>query len=334
VVSTKTLPLSPIDADFAEKTAATVALFDQTDQFAAKLCADGLKNIYFVGAGGSLICSYPAYYLLYRSIETPCYQVQSDEFNAGKPAPMGPGSLVVLASYTGTTKETVAAAKLAKEAGATVFAAAKPATPLAKEADLALEGASDILEYMLAYTLAARLGAQIDLAAVKQAFLAYPAALLSAVEQSEPHLHDIALSLKDEPNTMVLGSGPSSGWAYGLAMCYLQEMQWMNACSFNAGEFFQGAFEVVVEDTAVILFLGEDASRPLAERAKRFLDTYTRKAWYVDVKDLELPGIEPEFRPMVSPIAIGRIVSRLAQHYEALRGHSLEQRRYMFRTVY
>jgi fructoselysine 6-phosphate deglycase len=117
-------------------------------------------------------------------------------------------------------------------------------------------------------------------------------------------------------------------------MCFLQEMQWKHAAAFNTGEFFQGAFEMVDDDTAVLLWLGEDASRPMAERGRTFLETYCKKAQYVDVRDLELPGIPAGLRADVSPIVVAALANRLAQHYEAVRGHDLEQRRYMFKVEY
>jgi fructoselysine-6-P-deglycase FrlB-like protein len=247
---------------------------------------------------------------------------------------MGPGSLVVLASYTGTTKETVAAAKTAKGTGATVIAAAKAGSPLAEAADTAFTGKSDLFELVVAYELLAATGADLDTDAVDQALSALPQAVRHAVEQAEPQLADIAEAFKDEPITYVLGSGPSYGWAYGLAMCFLQEMQWKHAAAFNSGEFFQGAFEMVDDDTAVLLWIGDDASRPMGERAKNFLDQYCKKAQYVDVRDLELPGIPESVRGDVSPIVVGALANRLAQHYESVRGHDLEQRRYMFKVEY
>ena len=177
-------------------------------------------------------------------------------------------------------------------------------------------------------------GAERDADAVDQALAALPAAVRHAVEQAEPQLADIAEAFKDEPITYVLGSGPSYGWAYGLAMCFLQEMQWKHAAAFNSGEFFQGAFEMVDDDTAVLLWIGDDASRPMGERAKRFLDQYCKKAQYVDVRDLELPGIPESVRGDVSPIVVGALANRLAQHYESVRGHDLETRRYMFKVEY
>lgn len=329
-----TLPLKPIDADTVDKLAATIGEREAIAAAVSDVVARGLRNVYFVGAGGSIICSYPAHYLLQRKAAFPVFQLQSDELNCTTPAPMGEGSLVVLASYTGTTKETVAAAKTAKASGATVIAAAKGGSPLAEASDVAFSGKSDLFELVVAFELLAATGADIDRAEVDVALEALPQAVRHAIEQAEPQLAKIADAFKDEPITYVLGSGPSYGWAYGLAMCFLQEMQWKHAAAFNTGEFFQGAFEMVDDETAVLLWLGEDASRPMAERGKRFLDTYCKKAQYVDVKDLELPGIPAALRQDVSPIVVGALANRLAQHYEAVRGHDLETRRYMFKVDY
>ncbi len=330
----ETLPLKPIDADIVEKLTATIGERSAIAAAVRDVVEAGLRNVYFVGAGGSIICSYPAHYLLQRKAGFPTFQLQSDELNCSTPALMGPGTLVVLASYTGTTKETVAAAKTAKAAGATVIAAAKAGSPLAEAADVAFSGKSDLFELLVAYELLAATGADVDTEAVDAALAALPGAVRHAVEQSEGLLADIAEAFKDEPITYVLGSGPSYGWAYGFAMCFLQEMQWKHAAAFNTGEFFQGAFEMVDDDTAVLLWLGEDASRPMAERGKAFLDTYCKKAQYVDVRDLELPGVPAAVRPDVSPIVVGALANRLAQHYEAVRGHDLETRRYMFKVDY
>lgn len=329
-----TLPLKPIDADIVEKLTATVAEREAIRDAVRAAVAQGLRNVYFVGAGGSIICSYPAHYLLQQKADIPVFQLQSDELNTSVPALMGPGSLVVLASYTGTTKETVAAAKTAKATGATVIAAAKAGSPLAKAADAAFSGKSDLFELLVAYEILAATEADIDFGAVDKALAALPEAVRHAVEQADPQLAEIAQAFKNEPITYVLGSGPSYGWAYGLAMCFLQEMQWKHAAAFNSGEFFQGAFEMVDHDTAVLLWLGEDASRPMGERAKSFLDQYCKKARHVDVADLDLPGIPESVRGQVSPIVVGALANRLAQHYESVRGHDLETRRYMFKVEY
>lgn len=329
-------PVKPIDPEDLERATATVALREDVDAYVASLVEGGLRNIYFVGAGGSLICSYPAHYVLTQRSDIPTFQLQSDELNAAQPELMGEGSVVVLASYTGTTKETVAAARTAKQTGATVVTAAKEGTPLAQEADRNFVAKSDIFELMLAYSVlkaTARLTGT-DAEAVDSSLDALPQALKGAAEQADEQLASVADKFKDDPVTYVLGSGPNQAWAYGMAMCFLQEMQWKHAAGFNAGEFFQGAFEVVDHDSAVLLWLAEDASRPLAERAQAFLKTYARRAAFVDTKDLDLPGISSQVRPDLTPLVVAALASRLAQHYEAVRDHDLKTRRYMFKVDY
>jgi fructoselysine 6-phosphate deglycase len=108
----------------------------------------------------------------------------------------------------------------------------------------------------------------------------------------------------------------------------------MNSAAFNAGEFFHGAFEVVTDDVPVIVFAGEDATRPMAERAVEFLTKYTDKFHVIDSTTMSLPGVAPESRAEVAPIVLGSVVSRLAKHFEAVRGHDLNQRRYMTKVDY
>jgi fructoselysine-6-P-deglycase FrlB-like protein len=84
----------------------------------------------------------------------------------------------------------------------------------------------------------------------------------------------------------------------------------------------------------VILFLGEEATRPIDERAKAFLEKYTRKAFFIDSQDLSLTGVEAALRGYVSTFALAAVMSRLAQHFEAATGHDLKIRRYMFKVDY
>jgi fructoselysine-6-P-deglycase FrlB-like protein len=86
---------------------------------ATEAVAGGTTDIFFVGAGGSLAASYPASLMLQeQATRLGAYHVQSDEFNSRPPRRLGSGSLVVVASRTGTTPETVRAIETARRAGA------------------------------------------------------------------------------------------------------------------------------------------------------------------------------------------------------------------------
>lgn len=339
-----TLPLKPISADFLPTLERTLAQRPAIEAFADRVVEAGLRNVFLVGCGGSLLASYPAQYLFDRhGTRFPVSLLTSNEFIYRHPAALGPGSLVVVMSHTGTTKETVRAAEFARAAGATVASITQlPESPLAKAGDVAFAYESDdtvtdakhLLIGQLGLALLDRVGDYPDYAGAIRTLDALPAAMLAAKVGSEDRSAAIAARLHAEPITYVIGSGPSYGTAYGFAMCFLQEMQWMHAAAYNAGEFFHGAMEVITEDVAAIVLLGEDETRPMGERARVFMEKYSRKAAFIDVKEMTLPGIDPAWRAFASPFALGSVVWRLAQHYEAATGHSLDIRRYMFQVEY
>ncbi|MEF3116661.1 SIS domain-containing protein [Streptomyces chrestomyceticus] len=342
-MTTATLPLKPITEDFKEAVAFALGQRETARAFVAEVVAAGLRNVFLVGCGGSLTASYPVHFLLETRAGFPVFHMNSDEFNLRKPALLGEGSLVLVSSHTGTTKETVAAAHYARSTGARVAALTRDDdSPLAQAADIAFTYRSEdtvvapkgVLFGQLAYALLESTGAEGDYAAVRKAYEALPDALYTAQEEGEALAHSIATALADEPVTYVLSAGPNYGAGYGFTMCYLMEMQWKHGGSYHAGEFFHGAFEVVTEDQPVILFLGEDATRPMAERTKAFLDKYTRKAHYVDSRLFSLPGVPEAVRGDITPIALDVFGTRLARHYESVRGHDLDKRRYMFQVEY
>ncbi|MBQ1122861.1 SIS domain-containing protein [Streptomyces sp. B15] len=340
-----TLPLKPINPDFKETVSFALGQREAARTFVEGITGSdaGLRNVFLVGCGGSLVASYAVHHMLETRAPFPVFHMNSAEFQFRKPALLGEGSLVVVASHTGTTKETVAAAEFARAAGATVAAVTRlPDSPLAKAAHTAFTYGSEdtvaapkhVLFAQLGHALLEQTGVPGDYAQLRAAYEALPEALHRAQLESEELCHSIAAALADEDVTYVLSAGPNYGAGYGFTMCYLMEMQWKHGGSYNAGEFFHGAFEVVTEDQPVLLMLGEDGTRPMAERAKTFLDKYTRKAHYIDTRSLSLPGVPEELRGEISPIALNTLASRLAHHYEAVRGHDLDKRRYMFQVDY
>jgi fructoselysine 6-phosphate deglycase len=316
------------------------------EAFAAGVVKKGLRNLFLVGSGGGYLTHEGLQYLLEtRSTKVPVFAISANEFIYRSPAALGEGSLVVLASHTGTTPEVVEAATFARSKGATVAATTRfPESALAKAADVAWTyvhdwDAGDPKQFMLAFLGLAILRDTGEMTAEDHAahirtLEALPDALLDAVREAEPLNARIGAALKDAPVIYIIGAGPNHGTAYCLSMCYLQEMQWKHAASFDSAEFLHGAMEVVVDDTAVIQFLGEEATRPIDLRAKAFLQNHTKNAWFIDSADLTLPGIETAMRPYASHFALDAVMSRLARHFEAATGHDLKNRRYMFKVEY
>jgi fructoselysine 6-phosphate deglycase len=330
------------DVDFRRVTEAAVA---QRDRIAgvAKRASNGLRTLFLVGCGGSLNDFSAVSYRCDQSAPFPTFCMNSEEFNRRRPALLGPGSVVLVASHNGTTAETIEAARWSRAAGARVIGFTKnETTKLAAECDDVFTYHSDrtilapkqVLIGMMVTALLKEAGAKLDFAALDQAFAAVPAAFELAVEQCEASMHEIAAAFAAEPITYVLSAGPSQGAGYGFAMCYLMEMQWKHASWFNANEFLHGAFEVVQPDTAMLLFKGEDETRGVIDRVETFLNKNTQRCRVVDSKDYSLPGVPASMRGIISPILLATLSKRLAEHYQAVTGHSLQDRRYMFKTTY
>lgn len=328
-------PVAPAPEGLRSSVEHACSLWAPIRQFVADV--PDLRRVYLVGAGGSFIGLTAAQFVLDSEALTPSAAINSDELFFRSPPGVGPGALVIALSGTGNTPETVRAAEWALSRGAAVAAVTLKADgPLAQALPTAFVARSgegnQVLLQLVALAVLDRDG--VDVSAHLAALRALPTALEAAVDAFEPKAAEIAAAMHDVPVTYALASGPLIGPANTFTSCFLQEMQWMHAATINADEFFQGPFEVFDEETRCLVFLGEDDTRPMGERVSRFLDQYSGRTWYLDGRDLELPGIAADQRAFVAPVVFYSLMFRLAAHYAAVRGYALEGRRYMWQFPY
>lgn len=111
-------------------------------------------------------------------------------------------------------------------------------------------------------------------------------------------------------------------------MCYWEEQMWIRTKSISCQEFFHGMQEIIVDDTPVTLFMGEDEQRPLAERVARFLPKVNANYTIIDTKEQELKGISPEFRGSISHLVMHGVNNRVDAYMELFLRHPLSIRRY------
>ncbi len=312
-----------------------------------------IKHVFFIACGGSLAVMHPAKYLLDRhsaALTSDCYN--SDEFVHRDPRTLGGNSLVVLCSMTGTTKETLRAAAHARAKGATTIGLSVDInSPLAKAVDHAVR-------FEAPYTTGVPIDAvdsnysrlyQIVMALVKlydgidklSLLLTSLGNLQGAIDKAHQHFaglfDEFAPRFKDELVIYTVASGALYGAAYSYAICVLMEMQWINSQAIHANEFFHGPFEVLDKDRAFIMMMGLDETRPLEERAKNFLDRFgsSEKIMVLDAKELDLSGIDDEFKGNLVPLIFFDTLWRFAYKLADLRQHTmLEGRRYMKKIAY
>jgi fructoselysine 6-phosphate deglycase len=317
---------------------------DEAGQLGTQLAKNGIKNVFLVGCGAPNREMGAIKYFLDRDaekLETHLYFPA--EFINLAPAKLGPDSLVVLATHSGTTPEMIGAAEFVKRyncktVGITQFAD----SPLAKNVQHALiYGKSKqgyFAKFIIIQALMTCIMKEIEgwkLAdKIMKSLEALPGALADAVESSDPRGSEEARLYKDDDFMMIMGSGPNYSTAYSFGVCVLMEMQWLHTQVGEAAEFFHGPFEVLDQNTPVFLFKGEDASRPIVERVERFCKKYTERLVIYDSQDYEMKGIDPEVRAMVAPMILSSAVDCFPQHLAIWRNHPLTTRRYMWKFEY
>ncbi|MFD0826582.1 SIS domain-containing protein [Neobacillus sp. M.A.Huq-85] len=327
---------------YLKVTGGAVGLREEIEKVVDKVYEKGFKNIFLIGSGGAVATFYPFEFMINSTSTIPAYAEIAAEVVLQNHKQLSEQSLVILSSLSGTTQETVAAAKYCKEKGATTIGlTGEYNKPLADTVDFPIvnfaenDFASDgnqLVLYLLIFKLMNKNGDFPRYEEFAAQLEALPERLIEAKEQFEDKAEAFAVAYKDEPYHMVVGSGNTWGRAYSYAMCVLEEMQWIKTKSIHAAEFFHGTLELVEEDTSVLLLKGEDESRPLMDRVEAFAEKYTKKLTVIDTKAFELEGINEEFRKYLSPIVTSTLLQRLSVHLEDKRNHSLEIRRY-YRTV-
>lgn len=114
----------------------------------------------------------------------------------------------------------------------------------------------------------------------------------------------------------------------------MEEMQWMRTKSVTAGDFFHGTLEVIERDDTVLLFFGEDETRPQMERVEKFLKTICNNIYKFDTASLPLPNVDPKFRGLFSPLVMHCFTSRIEAYQEDAGKHPLAIRRYYRQLSY
>jgi fructoselysine 6-phosphate deglycase len=252
-------------------------------------------------------------------------------------------TLVLLGSHSGSTQETLAAAEWVRSRpSAAVGVTQRADSPLARRAEHTLAYGETRQGYYASYLVIQAFlsgfleGRGLGSGGEKtlNALAALPGALADAMDRRTEAAAAQARALKEHSRLYVIGGGPAFHTAYVVSVCVLMEMQRLHAHPLAAAEFFHGPLEVFDGDTPALLLLGEDPSRPEAERVLDFCETVGVPTTVYDSREDPMPGIPEEMRPLASPFLLDAALIRLAEHLAEARGHPMTLRRYMGKMEY
>lgn len=306
----------------------------------------GFKRVYCVACGGSLSCFYPMVYFLKSEAKTiTCEMVSSNEFVHATPKALGPDCLVIAMSLAGGTPETVMAAKLAHDAGAVVVTLSSmedvPIRQYGDEHILYRIDTDFVIENSNQYVI---LYAAIELLRCIEGYKDYQEALDGIAkipglcDGARRKLTDRAVrwgeAVNDEPIIYTMASGPSTFVAYMESICMIMEMEWMHSSAIHSGEYFHGPFEITESDVCFLMLESTGRTRPLDERALRFLHKYSSKVEVIDCEELGILGIDEKVAEYFSPILLWVAAIQYTEGLGLAKNHPLLQRRYMYKVEY
>lgn len=309
-----------------------VDMIPEVEKVVDQICDEGYDNIFLFGIGGTLLYAGQIMHTAKQlGCSLPLYLENATDFLYEGNKKFTKDSVVVIASLSGNTIEVEAAIDKAHEVGARVIGYVEvPESPLAKKVDHLVTTVGG--EYYWWYTVVLRF--------MKNAgeFDAYdkltsqmknlPDAVVQIYKDADEEMKNYAEKYCDEPITYLVGSGNLEDWAVCYGMCIMEEMQWMRTRPISAANFFHGTLEVIERDIPVILIKGEDKTRPEMDRVEKFVNTVSAKVTVFDTKKFALPGIDEEFRGVLSPIVMRSAFMRLNVHLEHCRRHPIDIRRY------
>ena len=319
----------------------------------AKESKGGVKNLYFVGCGGSLGALYPAKTFMEKECASiKSAWINSNEFVHSTPRDFGENSIICLACHKGNTPETIEAAKLGKEKGAAVIVLTwLEESEIIEFGDYIIRYAFDAspdhlkgdIDYAGEKTICALLVA-VELTAQTEGYENYDkfqeglGMISNIIKNARAHVAERALEFaetyKNDPVIYTMGSGAAYGAAYMESICIFMEMQWLDSSSIHTGEYFHGPFEITDANRPFMIQISEGSTRPLDERALKFLRTYAKRIEVLDAKELGLSTIDASVVDYFNHSLFNNVYPIYNHALAEKREHPLVTRRYMWKVEY
>lgn len=314
---------------------------DYIEEISEKL-EDGFRDIFLVGCGGSLMVMNPCKYICEVNSDLNIYEYNASEFYTVKPSALSENSLVILSSLSGETDEVVKSFEYAKSMRATTIAFSSENSTLGDNVDYLLplldqEGINDsqlIMLYQLIFSIISRNNNFNRYNEINEALSLLPDILINIKKEAEQEAIEFANNYKDKNFFLVVGSGINWGEVYTFATCNLEEMQWIKAQPVHSGEFFHGTFEIINKNTNIVIFKGEDKTRPIVDRVIDFSEKYSDNVVIIDTKDYQIANVNKSIREYLSPFIISAVKGEYLKMLSKERNHPINKRRYMGKVNY
>ena len=305
----------------------------------------GLKHMYFVACGGSKAAIFPGLYLIQSEAKNfSATTYTSNEFVHATPKELDERCIAVICSLK-ATPETVKAVETANAAGAiTIAMTGNMQTGMAKVGQYVVTYSNgDHQDYSDSNQAnALRIGFEVlhqfenwdKYDKAMDAYQYIDEIVSEGKKNCLPAAQAWAEKVEHEPVFYVLASGPNYGVAYSMRCCHFMEMQWKHAVCLHTGEYFHGPFETTDKKLPMILLMSEGRTRALDERCLKFLNTYAENFIIIDFEKLNGGKIDPSVAEFFNPVVMIPIERYYVSQLAEKTGHSMDERRYMWKVEF
>ena len=320
---------------------------------AAKAEDGGVKNVYFVGCGGSLGALYPAKVFVEReSLGLKTGWINSNEFVHSTPKDFGRTLCCAWPATPATPRRPWPPPSWGRESGAAVVLLTyQEESEIAAFADYLLLYSFDSsssahtgdMDYAGEKTQCA-LQLAVELVNGTEGYEHYGAfyqgveriggIIRKAREQVADRAKAFAQEYKNDSFLYTMGSGASWASAYMESICIFMEMQWIHSACIHTGEYFHGPFEVTDCNAGFVVQIAEGSGRELDERCLRFLQKYAKRFEVLDAKELGLSTIDPSVVDYFNHSLFNNVYPIYNAALAEARQHPLSTRRYMWKVAY
>ncbi len=294
------------------------------------------RRVYFVGSGGSWASMYSGKHLCDRLTGAASDVSLSYELIWRAPRRLDRDALVVLASYSGSTEDTLAALRFAHDRGARTLAlVGRGDTPIGREAGevIAYESPGLYCLPLLAVTLFAaewgRLDGSREAAEVLDGVQALPGQMGEAYRSQRERGHDLALRFSDSELLYCVGAGPLYGLAYKFGLTVFMENMRVHGSVIESAEFRHGPAEMLDRRAAdMAVLVGTDESRAMTLRTLEFARSRGARTAVFDAAELT------EVHPLLTPFLLKVALQWFIVYSTLLRGiDDLDERAFMGRRM-
>lgn len=256
-----------------DRTLAGLEVSEPLHRLAVRLLEGKFKTVVLTGMGSSFHALHPLNLELIGHGFAPI-MVETSEFLHYQNRLFDPQTLIVAVSQSGQSAEVVRLLEMNRGKSPVIAVTNTPGSPLAEQADATIlsqagaEFSVSCKTYLAALMALHWLGdvlCERNLQHARQEFEAAGPAVRDYLAHWKEYVQDLAQMLRGARNLFLVGRGPSLA-AVGTGALIIKESDHFHAEGMSSAAFRHGPFEMLSDETFVLVFAGEDKTRELNKR--------------------------------------------------------------------